>query len=114
TLRRIAAARLLVLTSRAEGGAQVISEALVCGTPVLATRIDGVVGLLGDDWPGLFPVGDATTLARLLERAEDDPAFLADLEGRARALAPLHSIEHERETWRTLLDEVAARGRDGD
>ncbi len=107
TLERIAAARLLVLTSRAEGGAQVISEALVCGTPVLATRIDGVVGLLGDDWPGLFPVGDAEALARLLARAEDDPAFLADLDARAAALAPLYAPDAERATWERLLADLA-------
>lgn len=104
TLARIAAARLLVLTSRAEGGAQVISEALVCGTPVLATRIDGVVGLLGDDWPGLFPVGDAEALSKLLTRAETDPSFLADLSERAAAIAPLYAPAAERATWVKLLD----------
>ena len=107
TLERIATARLLVLTSRAEGGAQVISEALACGTSVLATRIDGVVGLLGDDWPGLFPVGDATVLARLLERIETDPDARDRLAKRTEALAPLYRPATEVEAWRALLGEFA-------
>ena len=106
TLERITRARALVLTSRAEGGAQVVSEALACGTPVIATRIDGVFGLVGDDWPALFPVGDDVALARLLARAESDESFLADLTGRARALAPLYHPDAEVEAWRRLLEDV--------
>jgi len=72
TLRRIQRAHLLVHTSRSEGGAIVISEAIRCGTPVLATRIDGNVGLLGADYGGLVaPDDDATLTAQLLQcRAE--------------------------------------------
>jgi glycosyltransferase involved in cell wall biosynthesis len=43
-----------------------ISEAAVAGVPVLASRMDDNVGLLGAGYPGYFPVGDTQALARLL------------------------------------------------
>src|SRR5262249_45185300 len=70
--RLLAASRLLVVSSRMEGGANVVSEAVVDGVPVLASRIGGNVGLLGARYPGFFPVGDTAALARLMERAETD------------------------------------------
>lgn len=99
----LARSRALLLTSAQEGGANVVSEAIVAGVPVLTTAIEGSLGLLGDDYPGTFPVGDAKALAALLRRAERDPAFLADLEERVRALAPRHSESSEREAWKALL-----------
>lgn len=66
TLQRIQRAHLLVHTSRMEGGAHVLMEAICSGTPVLASRIDGNLGLLGEDYAGIFEVGDAQGLADLL------------------------------------------------
>ena len=63
TLRRIQRAHLLVHTSRSEGGAIVLSEAIRSGTPVLVTRIDGNVGLLGVHYTGLVESDDADALA---------------------------------------------------
>jgi putative glycosyltransferase (TIGR04348 family) len=105
-LRLVARARLFLSTSRDEGGANAISEALAAGVGVLATRIPGSVGLLGDDHPGLFPSGDAGALAALLERAETDAAFLAELEARSRARAWIADPCRELEAWRALLDEL--------
>lgn len=102
-LRLLARSRLLVLTSVSEGGANVVSEALACGVPVLSTAIPGSVGILGPDYPGYFPVGDAPALAGLLGRAEVDPSFLAELTGRVRALAHLVDPGRERECWAVLL-----------
>ena len=62
----------MVLSSRSEGGANVVSEAIVAGVPILASRMDGNVGLLGADYPGYFPIGDTQALARLLWRIEAD------------------------------------------
>ncbi len=45
----IARSRLLVVSSRHEGGPNVLSEALVLETPVLASRVPGIVGVLGED-----------------------------------------------------------------
>lgn len=110
TLRRVAGARLLILTSRLEGGANAVSEAIACGTPVLSTRIDGSLGMLGPDYPGYFPVGDAPALARLLERAESDDAFLASLRAGVARVRALYSPEQERAGWAALLAELGLGG----
>ncbi len=94
--RRIQAAHVLVHASRMEGGAHVIIEALRSGTPVIASRIEGNLGLLGDDWPATFDVGDDAALATLIERAREEPAMLVELQRRAAERAPLFSPEAER------------------
>ena len=96
-------ARLMVLSSRMEGGANVVSEAICAGLPILASRISGTVGLLGADYQGYFPVENERTLARLLARAESDPEYLKILEKQCRARAPLFRPAHEREAWRRLI-----------
>lgn len=107
-LAALGGSTLALVTSRSEGGANVVSEALAAGVPVLSTRVDGSVGVLGPDYPGLFPVGDAPALAALLLRAEEEPAFLADLRARAAALRPLVAPARECEAWRALLAELQA------
>ncbi|MBX3475878.1 MAG: TIGR04348 family glycosyltransferase [Planctomycetes bacterium] len=86
--RRIASAWLLCVPSFAEGGANVIAESCVCGTPVLASRVPGNVGMLGAKYPGYFKVGDERDLARLIRRCEDEPQFYAKLQKWCAALAP--------------------------
>jgi putative glycosyltransferase (TIGR04348 family) len=102
--QRIQAAHVLVHASRMEGGAHVLIEAMRSGTPVLALRIDGNLGLLGEDYPGLFEPGDDRALAGLLERARDDvdmlPALLTCLTRRA----PLFAPEAERAALYELVD----------
>jgi putative glycosyltransferase (TIGR04348 family) len=105
-LLTLASCRLLVLTSRSEGGANVVTEAIAAGVPVLSTRIDGSLGILGDDYPGYFPVGDAAALAELLARCERDSSFLAELRARIEALAPLVDPARERASWRDLMGEL--------
>lgn len=104
--RLMACARLMVLSSVMEGGANVISEALVSGLPVLASRIDGSVGLLGEGYPGYFPVSDTAALTDLLDRAEREHAFLASLEAECRARAPLFTPEREKAALAKLLAEL--------
>lgn len=106
-LRTLARARLLSLTSVAEGGANVVSEALACGVPVVSSRIEGSIGMLGEDYPGYFEPTDAEGLAELLGRAETEDAFYEELRGRCEALAPLVDPERERGAWASLLAEVA-------
>lgn len=101
--RRIQAAHVLVHASRMEGGAHAVIEALRSGTPVIASRIDGNLGLLGDDWPATFEVGDDAALATLIERARDEPAMLADLQRRAAERAPLFAPEAERDALMRIV-----------
>jgi putative glycosyltransferase (TIGR04348 family) len=109
-LRLLARCRLLSLTSRLEGGANVISEAVVVSVPVISSHIAGSVGLLGEDYPGYFPVGDMQALAGLLRRAETDQEFLAELQRRCQALRPLFEPAEEARRWRELLAELTAEG----
>ena len=99
----LAASRILVLTSRMEGGANVVSEAIAAGVPVVSTRIDGSVGILGEDYPGYFPVSDAQALADLLRRAETDSRFYADLRQHVERLVSLVDPARERAAWKQLL-----------
>lgn len=104
-LRRLAASRLLVLTSRLEGGANVVSEAIACHVPVVSSRIDGSVGMLGADYPGYFPVGDEAALADLLWRVERDAdGVYEDMIRRVAALSPTYEPATERAAWAGLLD----------
>lgn len=98
----LATARAMVISSRLEGGANVVSEAIASGTPILASRVDGNVGLLGRDYPGYFAYGDTAALARLMQR---DPAPLARAIARRR---PMVSPARERAAWRRLLGELDA------
>ena len=97
--------RLMVLSSRMEGGANVLSEAIACGIPVLCSRIPGSIGVLGENYPGYFPVGDTEVLTWLLERAERDRTFYELLRERCLALRSLVDPEVERGRWAELLSE---------
>lgn len=103
----LARSRAMVLSSRLEGGANVVSEAVVSGVPVVASRIPGSVGLLGPDYPGYFPVGATRALAAVLRRMECAPAFYARLARACRRRAHLFAPAAERQAWASLLREVA-------
>jgi len=90
-----------------EGSCNAVCEALTLGVPVIASHISGLIGTLGDDYPGYFPVEDEDTLASVLRRAETDLAFYEDLRLRCRDAAHLLAPEREREAWRVLLEEVS-------
>ena len=79
------------------------------GTPVLASRIDGNVGLLGERYAGYFPVGDAPALAALLERVRDEPAMLARLQQQCDARAGRFAPAHEAQVLRTLVADLLGR-----
>jgi len=107
--QHIAAATALVHMSRLEGGANVVIEAIVSGTPVLASRIGGNVGLLGAGYGGYFPVGDDRALAALMRRGVDDPAFVAMLAAQCAALAPRYTLAAECRAVRALLRSLSPR-----
>jgi glycosyltransferase involved in cell wall biosynthesis len=105
--RILARSQLLVLSSRMEGGANVISEAIVEGVPVLASRIAGSIGILGEGYPGFFSVGDTRGLARLMLRTASEPDFYSGLKKWCDRLAPLFKPARERDAWKNLLQELA-------
>lgn len=89
TLRTLARSHVMVISSRMEGGAHVVSEAIAAGIPVLASKIAGNCGLLGKDYLGYFPVGDEKALARLLYRTETDQMFYKRLQEQVKKLRKL-------------------------
>jgi len=104
--REFAHSHAMVISSVMEGGANVVSEALVAGLPVLASHIDGNVGLLGADYAGYYPAKDTGALAALLHRAETEPGFLKALAAQNRKKRPLFRPEREAAAWRRLLREL--------
>jgi len=118
TLRAIRDAHVLVHTSVLEGGAHVILEAVRSGTPVLASRVPGNVGMLGADYGGYFPPGDAAALAAQLLQCRrglggtgahpQDPSagWLATLEAQCAQRAPLFDPAAERAGLLSLLHEL--------
>lgn len=110
TRRRIQRAHLLIHTSRMEGGAHVIIEAVVSGTPVLASRIDGNVGMLGEDYAGYFDWNDAAGLAGLLGQCRDAQSDLFSRLARQIAVrAALFSPAAESAAVRQLALSLSAR-----
>lgn len=106
TRRHVQHAHVLVHPSRMEGGAHVIMEAVCSGTPVLASRISGNVGMLGGDYDGYFEPGDAQGLARLLKQCRDDAAILAHLTHQCALRSPLFAPERERATLVRIANDL--------
>jgi putative glycosyltransferase (TIGR04348 family) len=104
--RLLTRSHAMVISSLSEGGANVISEAAVVGVPILASRMDGNVGLLGSAYRGYFPVGDTRSLADLMQRLECDPRFARGLAQAVRARARSFAPRREIAAWRRLLSEL--------
>jgi putative glycosyltransferase (TIGR04348 family) len=105
-LKWMASSHAMVISSRMEGGANVVCEALRIGVPVLASRISGNVGLLGARYAGYFALEDDTALARLLSRAASDRAFYRQLKSEVAVLR--RSVAPQAEA-RALLAALATR-----
>jgi putative glycosyltransferase (TIGR04348 family) len=110
TRRILSRSHLCVLSSRLEGGANVVSESIMASVPVIASRIPGTVGILGEDYPGYFTVGDTRELRKLLIRAETDSDFLSLLRSKCEELAVLFEPAREQRAWNDLLGELRSQG----
>jgi glycosyltransferase involved in cell wall biosynthesis len=105
-MRALGTGDLCALTSRSEGGANVVGEAIVMGTPVVSSRIAGSLGLLGLRYPGCFPVGNTAALTKLLLRSETDPLFYGRLRSACAQLAPMFDPERERNAFVRLFSRM--------
>ena len=94
-LRWLATSHAMIISSRMEGGANVVSEAIRIGVPVIASRIPGNVGLLGEDYPAYFATGNARALAALVRRTASDRAFYRQLKRHIAKLRPMVAPENE-------------------
>jgi len=104
----IARAHVLVHPSIAEGGANVIVEAVMSGTPVIASRISGNVGMLGEDYPGYFEAGDEKALAACLVRALEDRHYLRALAAACSRRRPLFAASREKRAIREIVGRLLA------
>lgn len=104
--QRLKRCHAMAISSRMEGGANVIIEAVTSGVPVLASDISGNRGMLGEDYAGYFPVGDAAALARLIDRSLGDDAFDALLRRQCAVRAALFAPAAEQAAVRDLVDNL--------
>ena len=98
--------RLLVLPSVMEGGANIISEAIMSDLPVIASNIDGSVGLLGDKYNGYYQVKNTSDLRDILLRCEKDPKFYRALAYQCKQKKKLFTPNQELHSWRKLLSSL--------
>ncbi|BDS06869.1 glycosyl transferase [Oceaniferula spumae] len=102
-LANMQTAHALLNTSTEEGGANAICEAVVIGLPVIASKIAGNKGMLGEDYGGLFPSESTTALTEILTRSIDDPDFYQSLKSQITTRAPLFSYRREADQWTALV-----------
>ena len=97
----------MIISSRQEGGANVVSEAIMADLPIIASKIDGNIGLLGTNYNGYYPAEDTQALTKLLIRIEIDAAFLKELSAQIRALKPKFTEKQELAAWEALLNNLS-------
>jgi putative glycosyltransferase (TIGR04348 family) len=108
-LRILSQSRLMVISSRMEGGAHVVSEAIALGIPVIASDIPGNRGLLGEDYPAYYPVGDERALANLLYRSETIPTFYASLQKHIDLRRELIEPAREKQSIQEMVGALIAK-----
>ena len=106
TLQQLSRSHLMVISSLMEGGAHVVTEAIAIGVPVIASDIPGNRGLLGDDYPGYYPVGDAKALALALQKAEFEPLFYKSLEAHIKKRAHYVQASLEKRSIKSLTERL--------
>ena len=108
-LRWLASSHAMVISSRMEGGANVVCEAIRIGVPVLASRMSGNIGLLGPGYAGYFRVGDERALARLIEKARLDRRFYRTLKRQIARRRPMVDPRAEARALLAAMPSVRAR-----
>lgn len=105
--REFSRTQAMVISSNQEGGANVVSEAIAAGVPVIASDIDGNKGLLGLNYEGMYPARDEAALAMVLWQAESDPKFLKVLQTTTMKLQPMFQPKYEAKAWLEILKSIS-------
>ena len=109
-LKWLGSSHVMVISSRMEGGANVVCEALRIGVPVIASRISGNIGLLEAGYAGYFPVEDERALARLLTRAATDREFYKSLKRQVLKLRAMVAPQAEARALAAAMNLSGSRG----
>jgi len=91
-----------------EGSSNVLSEALISSVPVVASQIPGLIGTLGENYPGYFPLEDTQALTRQLRKAETEPAFYRELKAHCARLSWLVHPQREQNSWKKFLESISS------
>jgi glycosyltransferase involved in cell wall biosynthesis len=105
----LAACRVYLQSSKVEGFGIAALEAMAAGLPVVASEARGL-GELVRGAGLLFPVGDAGTCARAIQRIVAEPALAKRLVEAGRARAAEYSIERCAGAYAALYAELLKEG----
>jgi len=100
--------KLLVVPSFTEGFGRVILEAMACGTPVLATRVEGVKALISDGKTGfLMDTNDSVSIARNILSLMSSPESIELVSTEARKFVEnTFTYDKRADSWRKVLLEA--------
>lgn len=102
-LARLSQLDYSINSSFSEGGANAVAESIVLGIPVLASRIEGNLGLLGEEYVGYYEGDNARSLADLMARVMQDQSFARELRQQTEGLAEYFAPRREQEALAQLL-----------
>jgi glycosyltransferase involved in cell wall biosynthesis len=104
-IEAIKGARFIIVPSTLyEGLPMCIVESFACGTPVLCSRLGGLIEIVDDYSTGLhFNAGDAQDIARAVEWAWNNPSILAKM---GRAARRKYETDYTAEKNYSLLMEI--------
>ena len=106
----LAAADVVVLSSREEGMGSVLLDALLLGKAIAATRAGGIPDVIEQDVNGLLaPVQDARSLGECISRLLTDHQLARRLSAEARVRASDFSVERMTERTLAVYERVIAR-----
>ena len=109
---RLAAADLVLLTSKSEGFPLSILEAMRAGLAVVASDVGGVAELVTDSTGWLVPAGDVNAAQAALRNALTTPSEMASRGASARRVwAAQFEQSATADAWLELVDEVVASRR---
>ena len=106
TMRWLARSHVMVISSRMEGGAHVVSEAIDAGVPIIASKVSGNIGMLGRDYAGYYPLENERALAKLLTRCIEEEGFLGMLCAQVVARRPLIARTREAAALKAVISAI--------